>query len=111
MASLSTHVLDIEAGVPAAGVPVRLTRLGNDGPIVVASGTTDHDGRISDLAPQLAAGAYQLDFDVAAYLGQQGRAVTFLRRIVIEFEAQEGGGHYHVPLLASRYACTSYRGS
>lgn len=111
MASLSTHVLDIETGVPAAGVPVTLTRLGGERPVVVASGTTDPDGRIADLAPQLPAGAYQLDFDLAAYLRQQGRAVTFLRRIVVEFEAQEGGGHYHVPALVSRYSCTSYRGS
>jgi 5-hydroxyisourate hydrolase len=111
MASLSTHVLDVEAGVPAAGVPVTLTRMGSEPPVVVASATTDQDGRIGDLAPQLPAGAYRLDFDVAAYLRQQGRAVTFLRRIVVEFEAQEGGGHYHVPLLTSRYAFTSYRGS
>jgi 5-hydroxyisourate hydrolase len=111
MESLSTHVLDIETGVPAAGVSVTLTRVGSERPVVVASATTDHDGRIADLAPQLPAGAYQLDFDLAAYLRQQGRAVTFLRRIVVEFEVQEGGGHYHVPVLASRYSCASYRGS
>lgn len=111
MPSLSTHVLDTERGAPAAGVPVMLTRLEGEAGVVVASAVTDQDGRIRDLAPALPEGTYQLAFDVAAYLRQQGRAVTFLRRAVIEFEVQEGGGHYHVPLLMSRYSCTSYRGS
>jgi 5-hydroxyisourate hydrolase len=111
MPSLSTHVLDTESGIPAAGVPVTLARQEGDAFVVVAAATTDLDGRIRDLAPTLPAGAYQLAFDVAAYLRQQGRAVTFLRRVVIEFEAQGDGGHYHVPLLLSRYSCTSYRGS
>jgi 5-hydroxyisourate hydrolase-like protein (transthyretin family) len=63
------------------------------------------------LAAALPAGAYQLTFDVAAHLRQQGRPAPVLRRVVIEFEAQEDGGHYHEPLLTSRHACTSYRGS
>jgi 5-hydroxyisourate hydrolase len=111
MPSLSTHVLDTETGGPAAGVPVTLARLESEDLIIVATAATDQDGRIRELAPALPAGAYQLAFDVAAYLRQQGRAVPFLRRVVVEFEAQEGGGHYHVPLLLSRYSCTSYRGS
>jgi 5-hydroxyisourate hydrolase len=111
MPSLSTHVLDTELGVPAAGVPVTLARQDGDTLVAVATATTDQDGRIRDLAPALLAGAYQLTFDVAAYLRQQGRPITFLRRVVIEFDAQADGGHYHVPLLVSRYSCTSYRGS
>src|SRR4051812_3451443 len=111
MPSLSTHVLDTEIGVPAAGVPITLARLEGEGSVVVATAVTDQDGRVRELAPTLEAGSYQIVFDVAAYLLQQGRAVTFLRRVTIEFEAQADGGHYHVPLLLSRYSCTSYRGS
>jgi 5-hydroxyisourate hydrolase len=111
MPSLSTHVLDVEMGVPAVGVPVTLARWQDEAFVVMATATTDQDGRIPDLAPALPAGAYQLGFDVAAYLRQQRRPAPFLRRVVIEFEAHADGGHYHVPLLLSRYSCTSYRGS
>jgi 5-hydroxyisourate hydrolase len=111
MPSLSTHVLDVEAGIPAVGVPVSLARQEGEDFVHVTTAATDADGRIRELAPTLPAGAYQLVFDVAAYLRQQGRAVTFLRRVVVEFELQADGGHYHVPLLVSRYSCTSYRGS
>ena len=111
MPSLSTHVLDTQTGVPAPGVPVTLTRWEDEAFVSMATARTDQDGRIPDLAPALPAGAYQLVFDVAAYLQQQGRPVPFLRSVVIEFEAQADGGHYHVPLLVSSYSCTSYRGS
>ena len=104
--TLSTHVLDIERGVPAAGVSVELSHAGRR----VAQAATDADGRISDLA-SLDTGEYVLTFDVAAYFQAQGRPAPFLRRVHIEFSADASDGHYHVPLLVSAYACSSYRGS
>jgi 5-hydroxyisourate hydrolase len=95
-ASLSTHVLDTGAGRPAAGVRVELRRGGAD----VASGETDADGRIKDLAADLAPGSYTLVFHPPS---------AFFRRVELEIEL--GDGHHHVPLLVSAYGCTSYRGS
>lgn len=94
--SLSTHVLDTGAGRPAAGVRVELAR-GRD---VVASGETDGDGRISQLANDLEPGSYALVFWPPS---------PFFRRVELELELTDG--HYHVPLLVSPYGCASYRGS
>jgi 5-hydroxyisourate hydrolase len=94
--SVSTHVLDTGAGGPAAGVRVELVR-GRD---VMVAGETDADGRIADLAVNLAPGRYALVFWPPS---------PFFRRVELELELVEG--HYHVPLLVSPYGCASYRGS
>jgi 5-hydroxyisourate hydrolase-like protein (transthyretin family) len=93
--SLSTHVLDIAAGAPAAGVAVELLRGGER----VAGAETDADGR-ARLAESLEPGAYSLVFHPPS---------PFFRRVELEVELADG--HYHVPLLVSPYSCASYRGS
>lgn len=111
MSSLSTHVLDTMHGRPAAGMAVSLYSA--DG--VVAAGRTDDDGRCPGLFPaSLAAGAYRLEFAVAAYF--RGMGVTlpeppFLDVVAVAFGIADGGGHYHVPLLASPFSYSTYRGS
>jgi len=93
--SLSTHVLDTGAGEPAAGVTVELA--GPDGTVAVAE--TDGDGR-ARLADGLAAGTYRLVFHPPS---------PFFTRVELQVELADG--HYHVPLLVSRFGCASYRGS
>ena len=110
--SLSTHVLDTERGEPAAGVPVALSRWQGGDLLLLAAYETNQDGRIPSFMDEpLLVGAYQLAFDVAAYLRKQGREIAFLSKVVIEFQIVERDRHYHVPLLLSRYSCASYRGS
>jgi 5-hydroxyisourate hydrolase len=94
--SISTHVLDTGRGEPARGVRVELVR-GSD---IVASGETDADGRIAALAGDLEPGRYSLVFHPPS---------PFFTRV--ELEVELSNGHYHVPLLASPYGCTCYRGS
>ena len=107
MTTLSTHVLDVERGVPGAGVPISLFH--DD--TLLAAGTTDADGRLGDVAGQLEAGIYRLVFDAAAYFASQSRPAPFLQRVSIEYAVTAANSHYHVPLLLSAYACSSYRGS
>ena len=109
MTTLSTHVLDIERGAPAAGVPIALYR----GAQALAEAETNADGRVADLtgASPLEAGSYRLVFDVAAYFARHGQTAPFLQRVSIDFRVDAEDPHYHVPLLLSAYACTSYRGS
>jgi len=95
-ATLSTHVLDTSAGRPASGVPVALYR----GADVVARGTTDGDGRIRELAKDLAPGTYRLVFETPS---------PFFRRVALDVEL--GDGAHHVPLLLSPFGVTAYRGS
>ena len=95
--SISTHVLDTGRGEPARGVTVELFR----GADLVASGTTDDDGRIAELVGDDAGpGAYRIVFHPSS---------PFFRRVEVEVEV--GPGHYHVPLLLSPYSCAIYRGS
>ena len=105
MSSLSTHVLDTALGRPAQGVPVRL--YADD--VVVATGTTNADGRIAEFVPPLERGTYRLWFDVAAYAGSTGQDIFFPEVSVTFTVADER--HYHVPLLLSPFAFSTYRGS
>ena len=106
MSSLSTHVLDATSGRPAAGVAVRLER--PDGTTVDA--VTDSDGRVAPLADGLADGRYRLVFDTGAYFAASG-ATTFYPQVVVTFVVGGPHQHYHVPLLLSPFAYSTYRGS
>ncbi|MFF0338855.1 hydroxyisourate hydrolase [Kribbella sp. NPDC004875] len=105
MSSLSTHVLDTALGRPAPNLGVRLYR----GDVLEATGTTDSDGRIAELAPTLEHGTYRLWFDVAAYAESTGQDIFFPEVSVTFTVADER--HYHVPLLLSPFAFSTYRGS
>jgi 5-hydroxyisourate hydrolase len=99
--SLSTHVLDTARGMPAAGVPVRLTRA--DGALV-AEGVTDTDGRLRDWVSEVdwVPGWYRLVFETGG---------PFFPVVTVEFAVADTGRHYHVPLLLSPYGYTTYLGS
>ncbi|MBM7503142.1 hydroxyisourate hydrolase [Agromyces aurantiacus] len=106
---VTTHVLDAALGRPAVGVPVRLDRLADEDWAEIAAATTDDDGRASQLGPEaLAAGVYRVVFDTRAYFGDRP---TFYPEVVIVFELADASEHYHVPLLLSPYAYSTYRGS
>lgn len=106
--TISTHVLDTERGMPAAGVHVSLYRLGvgTDGPIRMTQALTDGDGRIRDLLERsLQAGDYRLEFDIAHEDG------SFFTRIAVDLRITDTERSYHVPLLLAPYSMTTYRGS
>ncbi|WP_068090140.1 hydroxyisourate hydrolase [Novosphingobium rosa] len=108
MSSLSTHVLDTVNGRPAPGIRVVLTQ----GETWLAEGATDADGRFRGF-PALSAGAYVLTFHVGDYFRTQGAPLAdppFLDVVPIHFGAGDEG-HYHVPLLVSPFAFSTYRGS
>lgn len=118
MGKLTTHVLDTMAGCPAAGMAVRLYRVDAAGePRLLQALTLNADGRAD--APllegeALLAGRYRLVFAVAAYF--RGRQVTlpepaFLDEVPLDFGIADPAAHYHVPLLASPWSYSTYRGS
>lgn len=93
-AKLSTHVLDLVTGKPAAGMKIELWREG----AVLKSVVTDGEGRTGGPllgADEMEAGEYELVFDVGAYFGGAG----FLNRVPIRFTITDAAASYHVPLL------------
>ena len=110
MSLVTTHVLDTARGRPAADIAVRLERVGEPSE-TVAEGVTDDDGRVGDLGPDsLPVGTYRLTFDTAAYFAASGDP-GFFPTIEITFSTSESEPHYHVPVLLSPFAYSTYRGS
>jgi 5-hydroxyisourate hydrolase len=137
VSAISTHVLDIAAGRPAAGMRVRLERVTPAGPRVapvaeqIGAASTDADGRIASLGPEvIPPGTYRLVFDTGGYLvrprGAGGSstdasdgadttdgteiAPPFFPEVTVTFAVTDGE-HYHVPLLMSPFGYSTYRGS
>ncbi len=111
MSTVTTHVLDTSLGRPAMGVPVRLERLTGGEPSPVAEAGTDDDGRVRELGPDgLPPGTYRVVFDTAAYFARSGQR-TFYPEVAVSFLVEATDGHYHVPLILSPFAYSTYRGS
>jgi len=112
--TLSTHVLDATTGRPAAGVLVRLERGGDGGWVPSGRGETGPDGRLrltgAGGAAEFGPGVYRITFASGAYFLARG-AASFYPEVTITFEMTEPGEHYHVPLLLSPFAYSTYRGS
>ncbi|MFM2043451.1 MAG: hydroxyisourate hydrolase [Pseudomonadota bacterium] len=131
---LTTHVLDLTHGVPAAGLSLSVHRIGADGVRShLADAVTNADGRCDGpllTGDAFAPGEYEILFRVEAYFatrnvpgqgaGHRGDAAdaaegvagpAFLGDVPIRFRAAAGRQHYHVPLLVSPYGYSTYRGS
>lgn len=106
---VTTHILDTSVGRPAADVAVELEARAGDGWVSVGTGRTDGDGRVQELGPaRLESGTYRLRFDTGSYFG--GTA-AFFPEVVLTFLVDAAQEHYHVPLLLSPFAYSTYRGS
>ncbi|HYW25617.1 MAG TPA: hydroxyisourate hydrolase [Terriglobales bacterium] len=102
MNAITTHVLDLAAGRPRAGLAVHLARREAGVWRALADAVTDDDGRVRDWpgAPDPTAGDYRLTFVTGGYYPE----VTVVFRV-------DGAGRHHVPLLLSPFGYTTYRGS
>jgi 5-hydroxyisourate hydrolase len=114
VATLSTHVLDATGGSPAVGMPVRLERRGPDGWSPAGAGQTDDDGRLElglgASGPGFGPGVYRITFATGEYFQARGIA-SFYPEVTVTFEMTGHAEHYHVPLLLSPFAYSTYRGS
>lgn len=111
MSTLSTHVLDTSAGTPARGMHLVLEEEDGDLWTPLGQGHTDDDGRLTGLYEgELPAGTYRLRFDIGGYFAATDTECFYPYAHVV-FRVQDGGGHYHVPLLVSPFGYSTYRGS
>ncbi len=114
---LSTHVLDVSNGRPAPGLRVVLKEIGASATSILKETVTNSDGRTDEpllAGAPLRIGRYQLDFHVGPYFATRNYPVSdppYLDVIPICFAIAEPEGHYHVPLLASPWSYSTYRGS
>jgi 5-hydroxyisourate hydrolase len=113
MGEITTHVLDISIGRPAAGVPVilEIEKTGG-GWRELSRGATDGDGRLRHLlAPgSLVEGNYRLTFDTQGYF-QTRKVESLYPQVTIVFQVRDAEQNYHIPLLLSPYGYSTYRGS
>jgi 2-oxo-4-hydroxy-4-carboxy-5-ureidoimidazoline decarboxylase len=119
--ALTAHVLDTLHGRPAAGVSIALYEIGASARGLLTTTTTNADGRTDRpliSGEPLRIGTYELQFGIGAYFARLGSpsgsaaaALPFLGVVPIRFSIAEPEGHYHVPLLATPWSMTTYRGS
>ena len=114
---LSTHVLDTMHGCPAAGMAVAFFAVRDGQAQLLRQLRLNSDGRTDTPlidADKLEVGHYRLVFDVADYFKARGVALPeppFLGKVPIDFHIADTKKHYHVPLLASPWSYSTYRGS
>lgn len=112
-AKLTTHVLDLTSGQPAAGMKIELWRRG-PAPTLLKTVTTTRDGRTDSpllAADELAVGRYELVFFVRDYFASRGVSCVFLDEVPIRFAVSDVAAGYHVPLLVTPWSYNTYRGS
>ncbi len=111
---LSSHILDISKGMPAADIKISLQKQvqGNQW-VKVTEKLTDKNGRVSDFLPQQEdadhIGVYKLTFYVEPYFQRQ-QTDTFYPYIEVVFEIKDNK-HYHVPITLSAFGYSTYRGN
>ena len=116
--SISTHVLSAVDGVPAEGMEIRLEQLDGAGSggastvTLIGRGLTNGDGRCPSLtdALTLVPGQYRMCFESGAWFARSSTA-TFYPVVEVTFQVIDASAHYHVPLLISPFAYSTYRGS
>lgn len=108
MSFITAHVLDSTIGAPAQNIEIQLfTGAGEH----IATATTNQDGRVGGLGPEtLEAGDYRIVFGTGAYFSARGQD-HFHPHVTIDFTVKPGETHYHIPLLLSPFAYSTYRGN
>ncbi|MBE3468408.1 hydroxyisourate hydrolase [Enterobacter quasihormaechei] len=111
--TLSVHVLDQQTGMPPADVTVTLEKQEQNKWTQIASGKTDHDGRIKSLYPQdedMAPGVYKVTFKTADYFHGK-KLESFFPEVPVLFTVTRTNEKLHIPLLLSQYGYSTYKGS
>jgi len=114
---LSTHVLDTAHGCPAGGMRIELWAIEGEERTLVTTAKTNADGRTESpllAADEMKTGHYELVFFVGDYFAAKSAnlpKIRFLDKVPVRFGIADAGAGYHVPLLCTPWAYSTYRGS
>ena len=116
---LTTHVLDTAHGRPASRMKIELWAIDpqSSDRTLIKTVSTNEDGRTDEpllLDDALKIGVYELVFSVGDCFKPLGESLPepmFLGQVPIRFGIADTSSHYHVPLLASPWSYSTYRGS
>jgi len=118
MKALTTHILDLMSGKPAAKVKVELFyQISSGEKQLIATRITNHDGRLDEPFLEhgaLKKGIYIFVFYIGDYFRRKAVDLpepSFLEEVVVQFGVADPSLHYHVPLLVSPWGYQVYRGS
>jgi len=103
---LSTHVLDTMHGRPATNLQIELYSSGK----LLKTVHTNADGRTDQpllTGDDLKVGEYELVFNIGDYFNEK----KFLDKVPVRFHISDSTQNYHVPLLCTPWAYSTYRGS
>ncbi|MBX2848353.1 MAG: hydroxyisourate hydrolase [Acidiferrobacterales bacterium] len=105
---ITSHILDLNAGRPAAGVKVTLVSPNQD----TYHAVTDKNGRVNswDNKINVVEGNWQIRFATDEWFASCSRE-TFYSEVTIAFKLQNPKEHYHLPLLLDSFGYSTYRGS
>jgi 5-hydroxyisourate hydrolase len=117
MIGLTTHILDLTHGTPAADVDIQLMKITDSTHTLLKTAVTNEDGRLNEpllSGEEMMVGEYELLFFIGDYF--RGKEVSlpepaFLNKISVRFGISDADSHYHVPLLVSPWGYQVYRGS
>ena len=108
---VTSHVLDTATGRPAVGLGVSLEHLDDGLWVPLAIAATDDDGRVKHLGDErLSLGTYRVRFNTGGWFGESD-IPTLYPEVIVPFIISNEDDHYHVPLLLSPFAYSTYRGS
>jgi 5-hydroxyisourate hydrolase len=114
---LTTHILDITRGSPAAGMKIELWSLAGENRTLLKAAQTGSDGRTERpllTGDEMTAGTFELVFFVGDYFASRAAPsskIRFLDQVPVRFGIADVKASYHIPLLCSPWAYSTYRGS
>lgn len=113
-AKLSTHVLDTKNGKPAEGVKIELLEIVGGEDVHILTTHTNSDGRTDGPllnGESMRTGDFKLLFHIGDYFYDSVDEAPFLTIVPVQFRIDDASSGYHVPLLATPWSYSVYRGS